>query len=37
MKKYILKRVVTAVFTLLVIILILFILMKLMPGSPFND
>ena len=37
MKKYILKRVVTAVFTLPVIILILFILMKLMPGSPFND
>ena len=37
MKKYTLKRIVTALFTLLVIILILFILMKLMPGSPFND
>ena len=36
-KKYTLKRIVTALFTLLVIILILFILMKLMPGSPFND
>ena len=37
MKKYVLKRVVTAIFTLLVITLILFILMQLMPGSPFND
>ena len=37
MKKYILKRVLTAVFTLLVILLVLFILMQLMPGSPFND
>ncbi len=37
MKKYILKRVVTAFFTLLAITLILFILMQLMPGSPFND
>lgn len=37
MKKYILKRLLTAFFTLLAIILILFILMQLMPGSPFND
>ena len=37
MKKYVIKRVVTAIFTLLAITLILFILMQLMPGSPFND
>ncbi|MCR5527147.1 MAG: ABC transporter permease [Lachnospiraceae bacterium] len=37
MKKYILKRLITAFFTLLVILLVLFILMHLMPGSPFND
>lgn len=37
MKKYTLKRVITALFTLLVILLVLFILMQLMPGSPFND
>lgn len=37
MKKYVIKRVVTALFTLLAITLILFILMQLMPGSPFND
>ncbi|MGI6107178.1 MAG: ABC transporter permease [Lachnospiraceae bacterium] len=37
MKKYILKRLITAVMTLLVILLVLFILMQLMPGSPFND
>ena len=37
MKKYIGKRVLTAIFTLLVILLVLFILMQLMPGSPFND
>ena len=37
MKKYTLKRVLTALFTLLVILLVLFILMQLMPGSPFND
>ncbi|MBR1634376.1 MAG: ABC transporter permease [Lachnospiraceae bacterium] len=37
MKKYIAKRVLTAIFTLLVILLVLFILMQLMPGSPFND
>ena len=37
MKKYTLKRVLTAIFTLLVILLVLFILMQLMTGSPFND
>ncbi len=37
MKKYILKRLLTSVFTLLAILLVLFILMQLMPGSPFND
>ena len=37
MKKYTLKRLLTAFFTLLAIILVLFILMQLMPGSPFND
>ncbi len=37
MKKYVIKRVFTAFFTLLAILLILFILMQLMPGSPFND
>ena len=37
MKKYILERILTSLFTLLAILLVLFILMKLMPGSPFND
>ena len=37
MKKYILKRVLTSILTLLAIVLVLFILMHLMPGSPFND
>ena len=37
MRRYVLKRVLTAVFTLLAILLVLFILMQLMPGSPFND
>lgn len=37
MKKYTLKRILTSIFTLLVILLVLFILMQLMPGSPFND
>lgn len=37
MKKYTLKRVLTFIFTLLAILLILFVLMQLMPGSPFND
>ena len=37
MKKYILKRVITSFATLIVILLVLFILMDLMPGTPFND
>ncbi|MDO5733147.1 MAG: ABC transporter permease [Eubacteriales bacterium] len=37
MKKYILKRLGLSIGTLLLIILILFSLMQLMPGSPFND
>ncbi len=37
MKKYTLKRLLTSLFTLLAILLVLFILMQLMPGSPFND
>ena len=37
MSKYILKRVLTSLGTLLAIIFILFVLMQLMPGSPFND
>lgn len=37
LKKYILKRILIAIFTLLAITLILFILLQLMPGSPFND
>ena len=37
MKKYILKRIGIAALTLLVILIILFIMLELMPGSPFND
>ena len=37
MKKYIIKRVLISLATLFVILLVLFILMDLMPGSPFND
>ena len=37
MKKYILKRLGISALTLLVILLILFIMLELMPGSPFND
>lgn len=37
MKKYILKRILISIATLLLIILILFLLMDLMPGTPFND
>ena len=36
-KKYMLKRILTSLFTLLAILLVLYILMQLMPGSPFND
>lgn len=37
LNKYIAKRILTSLFTLLAILLVLFILMQLMPGSPFND
>lgn len=37
MKKYIARRVLMSFLTLLVIILVLFVLMQLLPGSPFND
>lgn len=37
MKKYIFRRVMISIVTLLVIVLVLFLLMDLMPGTPFND
>ena len=37
MKKYIAKRLLTAVATLLAVLFILFLLMELLPGSPFNN
>lgn len=37
MKKYIAKRLLVSIATLFVILLVLFVLMDLMPGSPFND
>lgn len=37
MKKYISRRILMAFSTLLVIILILFLMLQFMPGSPFND
>ena len=37
MKKYIGKRLLISLATLLVILLVLFVMMDLMPGSPFND
>ena len=37
MKKYIAKRLFVSIATLFVILLVLFVLMDLMPGSPFND
>ena len=37
MSKYILKRVMISLATLLVILFILFLMLSLMPGSPFND
>lgn len=37
MKKYVIKRLIISIVTLLVILLILFALLQLMPGSPFND
>jgi len=36
-RKYLIKRILVSVFTLLVITLVLFTLLQLMPGSPFND
>lgn len=37
MSKYILKRVLISILTLIVIIFILFLMLDFMPGSPFND
>ena len=37
MKRYVIKRLLMSLFTLLVITLVLFALLRLMPGSPFND
>ncbi len=37
MKKYILKRLAISIATLLAILLILFLMLEFMPGSPFND
>lgn len=37
MGKYILKRLIIAIFTILTILLILFLMLELMPGTPFND
>ena len=37
MKRYVAKRVLISLFTLLAITLVLFALLQLMPGSPFND
>lgn len=37
MGKYILKRVLMAIVTLLVIVCTMFLLLRFMPGSPFND
>lgn len=36
-RRYVLKRVLISIFTLLAITLVLFVLLQLMPGSPFND
>jgi oligopeptide transport system permease protein len=37
MKKYILKRLIISFITLMIIILVLFLMLQFMPGSPFND
>lgn len=37
MKKYLFKRILISITTLLVILLILFLMLEYMPGSPFND
>jgi len=36
-KKYLFKRLIMSVITLLILLLLLFSMLKLMPGSPFND
>lgn len=37
MKKYLFKRILVSIVTLLVILLVLFLMLEFMPGSPFND
>ena len=37
MKKYLLKRIAISIATLSAILLILFLMLEFMPGSPFND
>ncbi len=37
MKKYLLKRIAISIVTLLAILIILFLMLEFMPGSPFND
>ena len=37
MRRYVLKRILISLFTLLAITLVLFLLLQFMPGSPFND
>ena len=37
MKKYILKRILYSIVAVLVLLLLLFTMLELMPGSPFND
>ena len=37
MKKYVFKRLCIAVVTVFVILFVLFLMLELMPGSPFND
>ena len=37
MSKYLIRRVLISLATLLLIVFILFMLLQLMPGSPFND
>ena len=37
MARYLIKRVIISIVTLFVILLVLFLLLQLMPGSPFND
>ena len=37
MKKYVTKRLLISIMTLLVILFVLFLMLSLLPGSPFND